>query len=390
MIFHRSSLDGVLKLDNIYRKTIMPTFAEEFQAQLVTYLERPDIQEKIQTALDGQGGKLTRLFEGIKISDEAKKETYKKANKASSKGMYKLIMEEVIQASKALLSPDMNDLNDKIKPFFNITDENKDILIDNLLQGFGILISINLSDEIDSKLGFISKFNPETNGKSSISLLSPDGKATAEQQKQKDILIDRIIKPFHAIMPEITKSNMVLYKAEKLLDQIKHFIFSIFHNESKSLKSRADNLKDISNIVIRSIIKSEIIKSQNQETLDAMDKISNRLEEISMKLETEPPGKFIFELNTICHKIEDAIDKELVSFDTKEKQSIYQKIFNKISSLFSDSKLSDVQLAQKLMLRDPILKEKLSLLKAKNQAIKAEKTEKEPEITSEQINNIKP
>ena len=156
MIFHRSSLDGVLKLDNIYRKTIMPTFAEEFQAQLVTYLERPDIQEKIQTALDGQGGKLTRLFEGIKISDEAKKETYKKANKASSKGMYKLIMEEVIQASKALLSPDMNDLNDKIKPFFNITDENKDILIDNLLQGFGILISINLSDEIDSKLGFIS------------------------------------------------------------------------------------------------------------------------------------------------------------------------------------------------------------------------------------------
>mgnify|MGYP006315100611 FL=1 len=283
-----------------------------------------------------------------------------------------------------------NDLNDKIKSFFNITDENKDILIDNLLQGFGILISINLSDEIDSKLGFISKFNPETNGKSSISLLSPDGKATAEQQKQKDILIDRIIKPFHAIMPEITKSNMVLYKAEKLLDQIKHFIFSIFHNESKSLKSRADNLKDISNIVIRSIIKSEIIKSQNQETLDAMDKISNRLEEISMKLETEPPGKFIFELNTICHKIGDAIDKDLVSFDTKEKQSIYQKIFNKISSLFSDSKLSDVQLAQKLMLRDPILKEKLSLLKAKNQAIKAEKTEKEPEITSEQINNIKP
>lgn len=360
----------------------MPTFAEEFQAQLVSYLSQPDVKDKIRIALAGQQGKLTRLFEGMTISEDVKQKAYKEATKAGSKGMHSLLIEMVTQASSTLLSRDKMDLSDEIKPFFDLHDQEKDIVIDNLLQGIAVLYSINFDEIFNKKTGFA--LEKDSLGKRTISIETENGLPTPAQDAKRRAYIDNVISPINSVMPRINLTNVLLTSSESLFSKIKNAIFSIFRDESKSLKNRTDNLMQVAEILRGSIAyvaddsKTDVSRQAFDSATIAINKILDKLSEIEMKMANKLPLDYNIELETICHELADAMHTNLVTVDIKEKQPLYKQILNRIREWFSPPKLNDQELAQKLIASDPVLKGKVALLKSKNQDIKVSQTA-EPE-----------
>ena len=368
----------------------MPTFAEEFQAQLVMYLNKPEVKEKIRIALAGQVGKLNRLFEDIPLSDDVKQMAFDEANKAGSKGIRGLLIEMVTQASSTLLSSDKMDLSDDIKPFFDLAGQNKDIVIDNLLQGIAVLYTINFDEIFNKKAGFSLVENPQDKGKMTISSLTEDGRPTPEQDALRDAYIANVIKPIQSVMSEITKNNVLLNSSESMWSKIKNTIFSIFGDESKSLKNRTDNLIKVAEITATSlnayiddISKSETSRNAVKLAVKTINNKIDRLYEIQEKMAVDGPGNYKIALETLCHELAESIHTHLLPVDKKEKLPLYQQILNKIRELIAPPKKDIQEITKKLISSDPVLKEKVALLKSQNQGIKTSKTA-EPEKPIEQ------
>lgn len=292
------------------------TFEAEFSIKARDYLLNDSFaQGKITQALAGDGdpGQLTRIFDGLTVSEPAKKTAY---DRALAAGNAKTIPQHVASVVKAafgtMLNQDKTDLSqevivalgkDNYEQLKALCAKNKTNLVDYLLQAVAASYGQVLTEQLEAQ-------HPEP----------------SERQKFNEL----VNLPMNYFVSKINKDTIY----PSLLSQIKNFLYALVTcnqvETAESLNKQADNvLKCIASII--KILEEAPQDKDYSEIVKEMENIKKRLDEAAEKLCMDSTGEA---LTDEMKKPLDATDKDKW---TKELTTACEAVAKTIQTHFPES-----------------------------------------------------